>query len=129
MKKQISNNLFKPLMNKGLLSHQGAFPRSVLIYGPIDTERTLWWSILLINCSGMSFPWTVLTWLQSPTAIATARHWIATTRHRFATTRHLSRPPDTYRDHPTPIATTRHPSRPPDTHRDHPTPIATTRHL
>ena len=62
VKKQISNNLFKPLMNKELLSHQGAFPRSVLIYGPLDTGKNtmmkyiahqLRWNVLSFNCIDM----------------------------------------------------------------------------
>ena len=49
-------------MNKGLLSHQGAFPRSVLIYGPIDTGKNtmmnyishqLKWNVLSFNCIDM----------------------------------------------------------------------------
>ena len=60
IKKVVSNNIFKPLMNKELISHFEAFPKSVLIHGPHETGKLtmakyiahqLQWKVLSFSCT------------------------------------------------------------------------------
>ena len=62
IKKHLSCNLFKPLMNKELLSSPDAYPKTFLMHGPHDTGKytmvyyvvhQLQWNLLTFDCINM----------------------------------------------------------------------------
>ena len=55
IKKLISNNLFKPLINKQLLTHQGAIPKSILLHGPESTGK-----LTMVKYIATQLNWNVL---------------------------------------------------------------------
>ena len=55
IKKLISNNLFKPLINKQLLTHQGAIPKSILLHGPEGTGK-----LTMVKYIANQLNWNVL---------------------------------------------------------------------